>query len=372
MHTDDIAIIGGGLAGLHTAWRLERAGLPWRLFEARERLGGRIESARTPAGEPTGIDLGPSWFWPHQSRIQALLQALSLPWFEQYTRGAALFEQVPGQPPVRSAGAGAALSYRIRGGTAALVAALAGALDPGRVQTGQRLERAERDGERWTLTFATGDGNRLAHVDQLVLAVPPRLALPFLAPAGLSPGLTTALGSQQTWMSAQAKFVAAYPTPFWRASGLAGEAFSRVGPLVEIHDASPEPGERGALFGFIGVPAQQRRAVEEDVLVHHCLRQLERLFGPEAASPEFAALRDWSREPLTATAADIGEAPAHAHFPRERFGPELGALGLWPAGSEFAAGEPGYLEGALEASGGVANALIAKHSSPAGSAGQSR
>jgi monoamine oxidase len=357
MNTPEIAIIGGGLAGLHTAWRLQRAGLDWRLYEGRDRLGGRIEGARAPDGAFTGIDLGPSWFWPHQTRMQALLQSLFLPSFEQYTRGAALFEQAPGQPPVRSAGAGAALSYRIGGGTSALVSALAGALDPARIHTGHRLDQARREGGRWTLNLATGKGERLVQADELVLAVPPRLCRAFLWSSGLPPELATALDRQQTWMSAQAKFVAAYPTPFWRQAGLAGEAFSRVGPLVEIHDASPEPADRGALFGFVGVPALQRKTLDEEGLKHHCLRQLERLFGPAAARPDFVVLRDWAREPFTATDDDLREAPAHAQFPLAHFAPELTTLGLWLAGSEFAAREPGYLEGALEASERVADAL---------------
>ena len=359
MNSRDIVIIGGGLAGLHTAWRLQQEGLPWRLFEGRDRLGGRIESARDPSGQETGIDLGPSWFWPHQARIQTLLQSLSLPAFEQYTHGAALFEQAPGQPPVRSQGAGAALSYRVRGGTFALVSALAEALDSERLHTGQRLEQAVREGERWTLTLASRQGDQTLRADQLVLAVPPRLTRRFLSSAGLSAELDVALGRQQTWMSAQAKFVAAYTTPFWRQAGLAGEAFSRVGPQVEIHDASPEPADRGALFGFLGVPALQRRALDEASLKHHCLNQLERLFGPEAAEPEFVVLRDWAQEPFTATETDLREAPAHAHFPADRFARELAELKLWLAGSEFALGEPGYLEGALEASSRVVDGLKA-------------
>jgi monoamine oxidase len=353
-----VVIVGGGLAGLHAAWRLQQAGLDWRLFEGRERLGGRIESARAPSGASTGIDLGPSWFWPHQSRIQNLLQAFSIPWFEQYTRGAALFEQAPGQPPVRSQGAGAALSYRIRGGTTALVSALADALAPERIQTGQRVERAVREGHSWLLTLVGGDGPGVERADQLVLAVPPRLALRILGSAGLSPELSATLGRQQTWMSAQAKFVAAYSSPFWRESGLAGEGFSRVGPLVEIHDASPEPVEQGALFGFVGVPALQRRSLDEELLTHHCLVQLERLFGARAGRPEFTVLRDWAREPLTATEADLREPPAHARFQAERFAPELAGLALRLAGSEFAAGEPGYLEGALEASTSAAEHIL--------------
>ncbi|MFI2647477.1 FAD-dependent oxidoreductase [Micromonospora fulviviridis] len=38
----DVVIVGGGLAGLAAARRLHRAGTPWRLIEAADRLGGRV------------------------------------------------------------------------------------------------------------------------------------------------------------------------------------------------------------------------------------------------------------------------------------------------------------------------------------------
>ncbi|WP_416902911.1 NAD(P)/FAD-dependent oxidoreductase [Micromonospora echinospora] len=42
----DVVIVGGGLAGLAAARRLHRAGVPWRLVEAGDRLGGRVTTDR--------------------------------------------------------------------------------------------------------------------------------------------------------------------------------------------------------------------------------------------------------------------------------------------------------------------------------------
>ncbi|MEV4268972.1 NAD(P)/FAD-dependent oxidoreductase [Micromonospora aurantiaca (nom. illeg.)] len=46
MPDTDVVIVGGGLAGLAAARRLHRAGVPWRLLEAGDRLGGRVATDR--------------------------------------------------------------------------------------------------------------------------------------------------------------------------------------------------------------------------------------------------------------------------------------------------------------------------------------
>lgn len=53
-----IAIIGGGIAGLNAAYQLKKAGLTASVYEARQRLGGRILSVTGAIGEGLTIDPG--------------------------------------------------------------------------------------------------------------------------------------------------------------------------------------------------------------------------------------------------------------------------------------------------------------------------
>jgi monoamine oxidase len=69
-----VAIIGAGLAGLNAARLLHRAGVDFHLFEARDRVGGRILTVdELGALADDGFDLGPSWFWPQMHPVMGEL-----------------------------------------------------------------------------------------------------------------------------------------------------------------------------------------------------------------------------------------------------------------------------------------------------------
>ena len=148
-------------------------------------------------------------------------------------------------------------------------------------------------------------------------------------------------------------------TPFWRAAGLSGDAMSRCGPLVEIHDASPASGSGGALFGFIGVPPDRRH--DTSALRTHVLAQLNRLFGPAAAEPTEVLIKDWALDPHTA--APLDHQPLFSH---PDYGLPSDLRDLWEgklvfAGTEVAGQFGGYLEGALEAAEAAATHLNSDH-----------
>ncbi|WP_234731883.1 flavin monoamine oxidase family protein [Acidocella facilis] len=357
-----VAIIGGGLAGLRAAQLLHEAGVAFTLLEARARLGGRILTvSETGEAVEDGFDLGPSWFWPRmQPDLGALVAALGLAAFAQNAEGDVLFERMSREGVQRYRGDGVDQhSMRLAGGTASLVRALAERLPADRVHLGAPVTAMTLTAAGIDLNLGAGEAPRIVRARAVIAALPPRL---LEARIGFTPALPADTRQRwracATWMAPHAKYLALYDEPFWRRAGLSGTAQSMVGPLAEIHDASTATG-RAALFGFVGLPAAQRAAMGEAALAQACLAQLARLFGPEAAAAKATLFKDWAADPLTATAADH-EAGGH---PVPSAAPWLSgpwAERLWLAGSETSRSEPGYLAGAVDAAESAARAVLAR------------
>lgn len=357
-----VAIIGGGLAGLHAAELLHRSGTDFVLLEARDRLGGRILSVDADGNASTdGFDLGPSWFWPRmQPAIAGLIDELGLASFPQTSAGDVLVERMSREGPHRFHGdAQEPSSFRLVGGTASLVSALARGLPQGAVLCGAHVTALalRDDGVALTITRSGDGGSEVIVADQVIAALPPRLLAGSVA---FTPAIdATTLDrwrATPTWMAPHAKFFAMYDRAFWLEAGLSGTAQSMVGPMPEIHDATTASGQ-AALFGFVGVGADQRAALGDDALKAACVAQLVRLFGSDAAQPRATLLMDWAAEPFTSTAADrvAGGHPVSHATPW--------VTGAWQqrlvlGGSETSAIEPGYLAGAVVASAQAAAAVI--------------
>ena len=351
-----VAIIGGGLAGLTAAWHLHRAGIAFALFEARDRLGGRILTVGAD-GRPAadGFDLGPSWFWPDMHlQMAQLVRELDLAAFAQADEGDFLFQRAGGSaeryPTMRME----PVSMRLAGGTGAIIAALAARLPEGSIRLNTRATRIAQS-DKGVLVHLDGQSEPIAAA-RVLCALPPRLLAETVAfdPAP-EPAVLALWRDTPTWMAPHAKVFALYDRPFWRDAGLSGMAQSQTGPLVEIHDATTASG-RAALFGFVGIPAAQRAQAGRDRIVAASIAQLGQLFGPRALAPQATLYHDWASDPLTATAQDrtAGDHP---------FGGLRGWSGaIWRdrltlAGSEVAAQNPGYLAGAIEAATAAARTL---------------
>ncbi|WP_299832211.1 FAD-dependent oxidoreductase [uncultured Roseobacter sp.] len=337
----DTLIIGGGISGLALAEALEVQNHDYLLIEARERFGGRIKTAFHDAGY---FDLGPAWFWPGQPRIAALIDRLGLQRFDQFADGVLTFEDERGQVERGRGFASMQGSWRLKGGLEALTQTLAARLPDNRKQLNAPVVTLAHSENGVTATLQNGEKLKAR---QVVLALPPRVAAQMTYAPALPATSMHAMQGIATWMAGQAKAVAIYDRPFWRDAGLSGDAMSRFGPMVEVHDASPANGGPYALFGFIGIPPQHR--TDAEALRRDVTAQLVRLFGKEAATPKALYIKDWAFDLFTATDAD--KAPLHAH---PTYGLPGALRGLWDgklqfAGTEVAPQFGGYLEGALEA-----------------------
>lgn len=357
----DVLIVGGGLSGLCAAYRLAQQGIPFRLLEARDRLGGRILS--TSSG---GLDLGPSWFWPGQRQISSLITELGLEQgiYPQVSEGLSIMEYDDGSSQgilQRSlGGASMAGSNRMDGGMGQLIISLLKALPDESVQIDSSVQHVLHTASGVTVSATRSGVEQQLSADHVILALPPRVVADSIS---FEPGLPSKdrqlLTKIPTWMAAQAKFVAEYADTFWQHDGLSGDGFSQLGPLTEIHDASPRNGGNAALFGFVGIPAEQRLG-QERLLKQTAIAQLTRLFGEAASQPIAVHLQDWAFDPCTATALDRDPQVSRPHR-RESLTSEWENRVIW-AGSETAGltdHSNGYLEGAVE-SGNRAAAMLIK------------
>ena len=72
--TADACVVGAGFAGLAAAYRLQQAGADVVVLEARNRVGGRSLTLKTPDG--AWADLGAQWVGPTQDRFMALIKEM--------------------------------------------------------------------------------------------------------------------------------------------------------------------------------------------------------------------------------------------------------------------------------------------------------
>ncbi|MFG2732749.1 flavin monoamine oxidase family protein [Streptomyces canus] len=350
-HGHPVVVIGAGAAGLAAATALTDAGYDTLCLEARDRPGGRLLS--TPADHERALDLGATWFWDGEQRVRDLVTRLGLGTFAQHTAGSALYQdatgthRLPGNPIDAPA-------HRYTAGADALTDKMAAALPAGtlHLNTPVTAIRATRS------ALAVHTPDTVHHTGHVVLAVPPALALERIDFDGHLPAdLVRLAGATPVWMGAVVKVVARYPDAFWRSDGLAGAAFSRTGPLQELHDMSGPHGHPAALFGFAPATAAGpgfHQAVTD---------QLTDLFGPAAARPQVLHVQDWSTEHWTSP-ADVYRLSDHSLFGHPLYQqPALDGRLHW-ASTETTTGYAGHVEGALAGGERAAHAILTALSAP--------
>jgi monoamine oxidase len=95
----DVAVVGGGLAGLTTARELVKAGRSVIVVEARDRVGGRCYSLPLGPGATDVANMGATFVGPTQTAVLALMSELGIGKFPVYATGNLLwYENGKGTP----------------------------------------------------------------------------------------------------------------------------------------------------------------------------------------------------------------------------------------------------------------------------------
>lgn len=353
----DIVIAGGGLTGLRLAQKLEKKNINFLMIEARSFLGGRMRSEYSTADD-TYFDLGPTWFWPEfEPNMKGLMNELNLQSFEQYSKGSHTFENQHGM--IQRFNTDIPVSHRIDGGVQALIQQFQSCIPSEKYMLNTQVKQLKQlENYKIEVTVLNKENKEVSFTaESVVLAMPPNIIqenIQFIPE--LSQKSRQSLSAKRTWMASQAKIVVVYNRPFWRENHLSGTANSFKGPLQEIHDASPQNGSSGALFGFFGLTPAERKAFGKRKVFESVTAQLVRLFGNEAENYTDILYKDWAEDKFTAGKQD--------QFPMTEFPPyqPIDNDAIWGyrllfASTETSAVAGGHLEGALNAAENILNEI---------------
>lgn len=337
----DIIIIGAGLTGLAIAYLLKQKGITTTIIEARERLGGRIYTKYKDQDNTAAQEMGATWLGKKHSYLVQLLDELKIDIFEQVLGESAIYEPISTSPhQLVTLPPNSDPSYRIKGGSTALINALVQQLEAHQIYLGQVVKSIEKNDNDLTVQSATHHFK----APIVISTLPPCL---FAKMIKVSPALPDTLlevaEKTHTWMGESIKVLLTYKTPFWRDKDTSGTIFSNVGPIPEMYDHSNYEDSFFALKGFFNGAYFSITKEERLQLV---LRQLRKYFGTKADNFLTYEETVWRNEPFT-----FANYTDHI-LPHQNNGHPIYQNAylegkLFIAGSETASDFPGYMEGAV-------------------------
>jgi len=342
-----IIIIGAGLSGLLTAYRLKKEGIPFKILEARNRIGGRINTVLGTDNTP--VEMGATWFGNQHKNLIALLKELGINYFEQHMDGIAFFQplstspaesiQIPNQPP----------SYRISGGTSNLINTLYQKLDKEEVLLNQSVKEIKfHENSIQVMAKDVFEGNKV------ILCIPPKLwSKKILFEPHLPNDLLNVATQTHTWMEDSIKIALTYSQPFWQQENLSGTLFSNTGPITELYDHCNHERSKYALCGFINSSFKNLTYEERRTCV---IDQIKSIFGEKAGM--FIDYEEciWSNEENTFEESNTSLFP-HQNNGNPIFNKFFFNDKLIISSSESASEFPGYMEGAVYSANITANKI---------------
>jgi monoamine oxidase len=344
-----IILIGAGLSGLLTAYRLKKEGIPFKILEARTRIGGRINTVI--GSDNTPVEMGATWFSTQHKYLIALLDELGIGYFEQHMEGKVLYQvsssspaetiQIPSQPA----------SYRISGGTSHLINTLYNKLDKNDVLIDQAVTEIRFQKDSVQLI-----AKETFEADKIVLALPPKLWANKITFDPQLPSNLMAVATQtQTWMEDSIKVALSFSASFWQQQNLSGMLFSNPGPITEFYDHSNHERSKFALCGFVNSSFKSLSIEERRARV---MNQLKSAFGTQVEGYIDYTECVWSEEKNTFEPSEV-ELIRHQNNGNPIFRNTFFEDRLIISSTESASQSPGYMDGAVYAGNVTAKKLIA-------------
>ena len=347
---DKLFIIGAGLTGLTTAYLLKQRGVEASILEARDRIGGRIQTwSRT--GEAS-IELGATWLGNKHQELITLLDKLGLGIQEQVLGETAIYEFLSTSPPqLVSLPPNSDPSYRILGGSSALTQALVDQLAPEQIQLGQAVKTiTEKKG-----VFEIQTEKNTYRSDVIISTLPPNLLVNTVSITPNLPGELIDVANQtHTWMGTSIKVGFTFKNPFWREIKSSGTIFSNVGPVREMYDHSNAENTHFALKGFLNDSFYPTSQEERKTKV---LNQLAKYYGDQVQTHISYVEKVWREDPFTFYPYH------HSILPHHNNGHAIYQKAYLDgrfivAGSETAKQFPGYMEGAIRSAQEVVDRIL--------------
>lgn len=347
-----VIIIGAGLTGLLTAYRLQELGFDVKVLEARDRIGGRIHTLQSGN---TKVEMGATWFNDSHFHLLDVVEEFKVPFFEQFMTGISYFQTFSNVPPQEITVPNDSPSYRFKNGTIDLLNSIAAKLKPNTIFLNEEVNEVNVfDNDVEVKTVA-----RTLNTDIVITTLPPAALIDQITFSPQLPNDIISLAEQtHTWMQDSIKVALTYKKPFWRSQGKSGTIFSNVGPLTEFYDQSNLENESFALVGFASGSCAR---FTKEQRIEKIEAQLKLVFGDDALNYVSYHETAWYNEEFTKSHRQADNLFPHQNGGHALYQEPLFDNKLFISGAETSKHHSGYMEGAIFAAESVVAKLKGLH-----------